>query len=113
MMRLRHKLLIHGFRVFDQVILVVALAVWIAMIPEGGSFGYIRELLNETYGWREILGLLFLVLGWVIIFTSIVHYDANRFTTLTSSQWKIVKSFPAPPAIGLDTFFARIVTPLL
>jgi len=92
MMRLRHKLLIHGFRVFDQVILVVSLAVWIAMIPEGGSFGYIHELLSETYGWREIMGLLMLVLGWVIIFNSINHYDANRFTTLTSSIWSIVKA---------------------
>lgn len=92
MMRLRHKLLIHGFRVFDQVMLVVALAVWIALIPERGSFGYIRELLNETYGWREIVGLLVLVMGWVIIFNSIIHYDANRFTTLTSSIWAIIKA---------------------
>ena len=91
-MRLRHKLLIHGFRVFDQVLLVVALAVWIALIPERGSFAYIRELLNETYGWREIVGLLLLVLGWVIIFNSIIHYDANRFTTLTSSIWAIFKA---------------------
>src|SRR3954466_8295504 len=92
MMRLRHKLLIHCFRLFDQVILVAALAVWIAMIPEGGSFGYIRELLNETYGWREIVGLLLLVTGWVIIFNSIIHYDANRFTTLASSIWAMIKA---------------------
>jgi exopolysaccharide biosynthesis polyprenyl glycosylphosphotransferase len=92
MMRLRHKLLIHGFRVFDQVLLVVALGVWIALIPERGSFGYIRELLRETYGWREILGLAGLVFGWVIIFSLIIHYDANRFTTLGSSIWAIVKA---------------------
>jgi exopolysaccharide biosynthesis polyprenyl glycosylphosphotransferase len=92
MMRLRHKLLIHSFRIFDQVLLVGALAIWIALIPERGSFAYIRELLNETYGWREIIGLLFLVLGWVIIFSSIIHYDANRFTTLMSSVWAIIKA---------------------
>lgn len=92
MMRLRHKLLIHGFRILDQVLLVVALAVWIAMIPEGGSFAYISELLNETYGWREIMGLVGLVLGWMVIFNYIIHYDANRFTTLMSSIWAVVKA---------------------
>jgi exopolysaccharide biosynthesis polyprenyl glycosylphosphotransferase len=92
MMRLRHKLLIHAFRVFDQVLLVCALAIWIALIPERGSFAYIRELINEVYGWREIVGLLVLVLGWVIIFNSIIHYDANRFTTLMSSVWAFVKA---------------------
>lgn len=92
MMRLRHKILIHSFRVFDQMLLVCTLAVWIALIPEHGSFGYIRELLNEEYGWREIMGLLALVLGWVIIFNSINHYDANRFTTLTSSLWALTKA---------------------
>ncbi|HWD92929.1 MAG TPA: sugar transferase [Verrucomicrobiae bacterium] len=92
MMRLRHKLLIHAFRVFDQALLVFALAVWIALIPEHGSFAYIREVLNEMYGWREILGLLFLVLGWVVIFSSIIHYDANRFTTLMSSVWALIKA---------------------
>src|SRR4051812_31919534 len=92
MMRLRHKLLIQGFRVFDQVVLVAALGIWIGLIPEHGDFGYIRELLDETYGWREIIGLLMLVMGWVIIFSSIVHYDANRFTTLTSSMWALVKA---------------------
>ena len=91
-MRLRHKLLIQGFRVFDQVMLVAALAFWIGMIAEGGSFGYVRELLNETYGWREIMGLAGLVAGWMIIFSSIIHYDANRFTTLTSSIWGVVKA---------------------
>ena len=55
MMRLRHKLLIHSFRIFDQVLLLAALAVWIALIPERGSFAYIHELINEMYGWREIL----------------------------------------------------------
>jgi len=92
MMRLRHKLLIHGFRVFDQVLLVGTLAVWIALIPERGSFAYIHELLNETYGWREITGLLILVMGWVVIFNTIIHYDANRFTTLTSSIWALIKA---------------------
>ena len=92
MMRLRHKLLIHAFRVFDQALLVAALAVWIALIPEHGSFAYVRELMDEMYGWREILGLAFLVLGWVIIFSSVIHYDANRFTTLTSSVWALIKA---------------------
>jgi exopolysaccharide biosynthesis polyprenyl glycosylphosphotransferase len=91
-MRLRHKILIHAFRVFDQALLVCTLAVWIAMIPERGSFAYIHELFNEMYGWREIMGLLVLVLGWVIIFNSIIHYDANRFTTLMSSIWAFVKA---------------------
>src|SRR6185312_10847688 len=68
------------------------LAVWIALIPEGGSFRYIHELLNETYGWREILGLAGLVAGWMIIFNYFIHYDANRFTTLGSSIWAIVKA---------------------
>jgi exopolysaccharide biosynthesis polyprenyl glycosylphosphotransferase len=92
MMRLRHKLLIQGFRVFDQILLVGALAFWIGMIPEHGSFAYISELLNETYGWREIMGLIGLVMGWMIVFNSIIHYDANRFTTLGSSIWALVKA---------------------
>jgi exopolysaccharide biosynthesis polyprenyl glycosylphosphotransferase len=87
--------LIHAFRVFDQALLVFALAVWIALVPEHGSFAYVRELINETYGWREIAGLLMLVLGWVIIFSSIIHYDANRFTTLMSSVWALIKATTA------------------
>jgi exopolysaccharide biosynthesis polyprenyl glycosylphosphotransferase len=92
MMRLRHKVLIHAFRIFDQVLLVAALAIWIALIPERGSFAYIRELFSEMYGWREIMGLLALIMGWMVIFSSIIHYDANRFTTLLSSIWSLVKA---------------------
>lgn len=92
MLRLRHKLLIQAFRLFDQVVLVCALALCIGFIHEHGDFDYIRELVNEVYGWREIMGLLGLVMGWVIIFNTIIHYDANRFTTLVSSIWAFVKA---------------------
>ncbi|HXT10440.1 MAG TPA: sugar transferase [Candidatus Angelobacter sp.] len=92
MLRLRHKLLIQAFRLFDQVVLVCALALCIGFIHEHGDFDYIRELVNEVYGWREIMGLLGLVMGWVIIFNTIIHYDANRFTTLMSSIWAFVKA---------------------
>lgn len=92
MMRLRHKLLIHAFRVFDLVLMLGVLAVWIALIPERGSFAYIHEVMGEMYGWREICGVLGLLLGWVVIFNTFVHYDANRFTTLTSAVMGLVKA---------------------
>ena len=117
MMRLRHKLLIHAFRVFDQVLLVAALAIWIALIPEHGSFAYIRELFSEMYGWREIMGLLALISGWMIIFSSIIHYDANRFTTLLSSIWSLVKAttcsafllFVIGESLGISKLPSRVI----
>lgn len=92
MMRLRHKLLINAFRVFDQVLLVGVLTVLIAVITEKGSFRYVNELLGETYGYREIFGILMLLSGWVAIFNTFVHYDANRFTTLASSIAALMKA---------------------
>lgn len=117
MMRLRHKLLIHAFRVFDLVLMVGVLAFWIAMIPERGSFAYVHEVINEMYGWREICGLLGLLLGWVIIFNTFVHYDANRFTTLTSAVAGMVKAtsvcafllFVIGESLGISKLPGRVV----
>jgi exopolysaccharide biosynthesis polyprenyl glycosylphosphotransferase len=92
MLRLRHKLLLHAFRISDQVILVATLLVLVATMHERGSFRFVPELLGKVYHGREIIGVFAVVLGWLAIFNHFVHYDANRFTSISTTVWAVIKA---------------------
>jgi exopolysaccharide biosynthesis polyprenyl glycosylphosphotransferase len=78
MIRLRHKVLIHSFRLLDQMVLVAAAASIIYFRPEialrGGS-----PVSQATYRMIDTVGLLLLALGWVGIFAYCIRYKADRF----------------------------------
>lgn len=92
MMRLRHKLLIHAFRAFDQFMLIATLILLVGFISERGHFGFVVLFLDGLhYAW-EMIGAVLLLLTWYTIFNALVHYDANRFTTLQSNILSVVKA---------------------
>jgi len=92
MMRLRHKLLIHAFRVLDQIILAATLTILVAVLSEHGDIRFLILLLQGThYAW-ELAGVAVLLVTWFTVFNALVHYDANRFTTLRSNLIAVVQA---------------------
>jgi exopolysaccharide biosynthesis polyprenyl glycosylphosphotransferase len=91
MIRLRHKVLIHSFRLLDQMILVAAAALIIYFRPEialrGGS-----PLALATYRMVDTVGVLLLALGWVGIFAYCIRYKADRFVALKTQLKDLVKA---------------------
>ncbi|MDZ7295922.1 MAG: sugar transferase [candidate division KSB1 bacterium] len=92
MLRLRHKLLIHAFRLSDQLILIGSLLVLIAVFREGGSFRYLRELPISVHSPINAFGAMSLLVTWAVVFHYLVRYDANRFTSLGAAIWGVVKA---------------------
>jgi exopolysaccharide biosynthesis polyprenyl glycosylphosphotransferase len=95
MLRLRHKLLIHAFRVSDQVILLGTLIVLVAFFRERGSFAYLRDIPTSVHSPINAFGAMLLFVGWVAIFNYFVRYDANRFTPLTTAIRQYLKATSA------------------
>ena len=69
MIRLRHKLLIHLLRLFDQGVTLVCL-------------GGIGNALVERYASVDALAILLLAVGSLFFFSHFVRYDSNAFTGL-------------------------------
>jgi exopolysaccharide biosynthesis polyprenyl glycosylphosphotransferase len=67
MIRLRHKLLIHALRLFDQATLVLTVA-------------FFGNALADRYELHEVTAILVLLMGSMFIFNHFVRYDANTFT---------------------------------
>jgi exopolysaccharide biosynthesis polyprenyl glycosylphosphotransferase len=106
MIRLRHKILLHAFQVLDQLILVSAFLGWYLAFPQNGEPRSIGELLRRNFDGQEIMGMALLAAGWYSIFASCVHYQGNRFTTLTSQAWELAKANSLATAL----LFAVLVT---
>ena len=116
MIRLRHKFLILGFRIFDQIALVVIFVMLVGLIQERGHFDFIGEILERSYEAYEGLAMLGVLIGWFFIFNKLVHYDANRFTTLKSQAIEIAKAMSVTSLLLLlagAMFYIRMVTPAL
>jgi exopolysaccharide biosynthesis polyprenyl glycosylphosphotransferase len=78
--------------VLDQVILVATLVLLVTLFEERGSFRYLLLFVDGLhYAW-EMIGVGVLLVTWITIFNSLVHYDANRFTTLRSALMALVKA---------------------
>jgi exopolysaccharide biosynthesis polyprenyl glycosylphosphotransferase len=114
--RLRHKFLIHGFRISDQLIMVGVFVLLVAFIEEKGNFDFVWEVMAKSYQAYEGLAMLVVLLGWFFIFNKLVHYDANRFTTLRSQAIEIAKAMTITSLLLLlagAMFAIQMVTPLV
>ena len=116
MIRLRHKFLIQGFRIFDQTIMVGVFILLVAWLEERWHFDFIEEVLEKSYQASEGLAMLGVLFGWFFIFNKLVHYDANRFTTLKSQAIEIAKAMTVTSLLLLlagAMFEIKMVTPLV
>jgi len=116
MIRLRHKFLIQGFRIFDQFILVAVFVIVVAYVEEKGNFHFVREVLMKSWRAYEGMAMVGVLLGWFFIFNKLVHYDANRFTTLRSQAIEIAKAMVVTSLLLVAAgaaFYIQMVTPLV
>lgn len=91
MIRLRHKLLIQMFRVFDQVVLAaVALAI-IRFRPERILEGAPRPT-DATFHFGDTVAMIVLAVGWVGIFDYFIRYKADRLVALNTQLLSLVKA---------------------
>ncbi|MES2474715.1 MAG: sugar transferase [Verrucomicrobiota bacterium] len=116
MIRLRHKLLIQAFRVFDQFVLVGVFILLVAYFEEKGRFHFILEVLGKSYQAFEGLAMFGVLVGWFYVFSRMVHYDANRVTTLKSQSIEIAKAVTVTSLLLLlagALFYIKMVTPMV
>ena len=103
MIRLRHKLLIHIFRLLDQLMLIVTAFGIIYFRPEnwirGGS-----HMLDATFHIEDTVGVLVLAAGWVGIFDYFIRYKADRLVALNTQVKNLVK------ATGFASFWLMIIS---
>lgn len=95
-------MLIHLFRLLDQVILAcVALGI-IYFRPEiaiqGGS-----HILEATYRLSDTIGIFLLGTGWVVIFDYFIRYKADRLVALRTQIKNLIK------ATGLGSFWLMVI----
>lgn len=102
MIRLRHKLLIHIFRLLDQSMLIITGLGIIYFRPEnwirGGS-----QILDATFQIEDTVGMLVLTAGWVGIFDYFIRYKADRLVALNTQVKNLVK------ATGFASFWLMII----
>jgi len=103
MIRLRHKLLIQMFRVFDQLVLVFTALGIIYFRPEivmqGGT-----HILEATLRIEDAFGMLFLAIGWIGIFDYFIRYKSDRLVALNTQLKSLLK------ASSLSTFWLMIIS---
>ena len=105
MIRLRHKLLIHMFRLFDQLVLMATAVGIIYFRPEilvqGGP-----HILEVTFRIEDTISMFILAGGWIFIFDYFVRYKADRLVALNTQLKNLVK------ATGLASFWLMIICEL-
>ncbi len=103
MIRLRHKLLIHMFRLFDQLVMVATAIGIIYLRPEifiqGGT-----HILEATFQIEDTIGLLVLVVGWIGIFDYFIRYKADRLVALNTQLKNLIK------ATSMAAFWLTIIS---
>lgn len=95
-------MLIHVFRLLDQLILAsVALGI-IYFRPEitiqGGSY-----ILEATFKLADTAGVFLLGIGWIVIFDYFIRYKADRLVALRTQIKNLVK------ATGLGSFWLMVI----
>ena len=114
MIRLRHKVLIHSFRLLDQLVLVAAAALIIYFRPEIALRGG-PPVSQATYRIADTLGVLILALGWVGIFAYCIRYKADRFVALKTQLKDLIKATTLASfwlVIVSGVFSVRSITPV-
>ncbi len=102
MIRLRHKLLIHVFRLLDQFMLAATAVGIIYFRPEIRIQG-ISPILEATFQIEDTMGMLVLAIGWVAIFDYFIRYKADRLVALNTQIKNLVK------ATGMASFWLMII----
>ena len=105
MIRLRHKLLIYMFRLFDQLMLIGTGLAIIWFRPEIALQGE-THILEATYQIEDTIGILILTVGWVGIFDYFIRYKADRLVALNTQLKNLLK------ATSLATFWLMIISAL-
>ena len=116
MIRLRHKFLIQGFRIFDQLVLVGVFILLVGLIEEKGRYDFVFEVLAKNYRGYEGIAMVGVLLGWFFIFNKMIHYNANRFTTVKSQSIEIIKAMSVTSLLLIIAgaiFYVQMVTPLV
>ena len=105
MIRLRHKLLIHIFRLLDQFMLIVAGIGIIYFRPEiaiqGGD-----HIFDAAYQFEDTVGMLVLAAGWILIFDYFIRYKADRLVAFNTQVMNLIK------ATGSASFWLMIISAL-
>lgn len=105
MIRLRHKLLIQMFRLFDQMVLAAAGIGIIYLRPEIALQGG-NHILEATFRLEDTIGMLVLAIGWIAIFDYFIQYKADRLVALNTQLKSLLK------ATCLASFWLMIVCAL-
>jgi exopolysaccharide biosynthesis polyprenyl glycosylphosphotransferase len=103
MIRLRHKLLIQMFRLFDQLMLVAAATGIIYFRPEIFMRGE-THILEATFQIEDAIGLIVLVVGWIGIFDYFIRYRADRLVALNTQIKNLLK------ATSLASFWLMVIS---
>ena len=105
MIRLRHKLLIHMFRLFDQLVLVAAAVAIICCRPEILMRGA-GHILEETFHIEDTFSMVITAVGWILIFDILICYKADRLVALNTQLKNLVK------ATGLASIWLMVICAL-
>jgi exopolysaccharide biosynthesis polyprenyl glycosylphosphotransferase len=98
------------------MIMVGVFVLLVGWVEERGNFDFIEKVLEKSYQAYEGLAMFGVLLGWFFIFNKLVHYDANRFTTLKSQAIEIVKAMTVTSLLLVVVgamFYIQMVTPLV
>lgn len=91
MIRLRHKLLIQMFRLFDQLVLMVTAVGIIIFRPEILMRGQ-QHILEATLQIEDAIGILILAVGWIGIFDYFIRYKADRLVALNNQLKNLLRA---------------------
>jgi FlaA1/EpsC-like NDP-sugar epimerase len=92
MMRLRHKLLIHAFRLSDQFSVWLALVLSVALLGGRRGHAFLRDFAVDYHPMTDFIAVALLAVVWGGIFSVIVRYDTNRFTSFTHTVAVVLKA---------------------
>jgi exopolysaccharide biosynthesis polyprenyl glycosylphosphotransferase len=102
MIRLRHKVLIHMLRIFDQLVMLGMAAGAVYLRPEVALKGK-THILQATFKIEDALGLIILLIGWIGIYDYFIRYRADRLVALHTQLKNLIQ------ATSLATFWLLII----
>lgn len=103
MIRLRHKLLIHIFRLLDQIMLIATGLGIIYIRPDVLMRGE-PHTSSATIHIVDAIGMLILMMGWVGIFDYYIRYKSDRLVALNTQLKNLLKATTAA------TFWLMVVS---
>lgn len=104
MIRLRHKLLIQMFRLFDQLALMITALAIIYYRPEISLQGGGSHVFKATLEFEDAVGMLVLAFGWIGIFDYFIRYRADRLVAFNTQVQNLLK------ATTFATFWLMVIS---